>query len=327
MARLGEFERIDRYFKPLAAEFEGSLELSDDAALLPVPPGETVVVTTDAMVEGVHYLAGEDPGRVARKALRVNLSDLAAMGARPLAYLLTTALPGSVDDDWLAAFAAGLGDDQERYGIHLAGGDSVSTPGPATISVTAFGAVPEGLEIRRSGARPGDRVWVSGTIGDGALGLLAARGELKTLSLAHREYLAGRYYMPSPRLALGERLRGIASAAADVSDGLLGDLGHICAASGVGATLMAERVPQSPAVQAAAVDPKSRVLAWAGGDDYELLFTAAADATAAVNLIAREIDLPVTCIGEVVSGSDATMLDAAGNPVALPPAWQHFSSE
>ena len=216
MVRLGEFERIRCYFKPLAAHFEGALELSDDAALLPVPSGETLVVTTDAMVEGVHYLAGEDPGRVARKALRVNLSDLAAMGARPLAYLLTTALPGSVDEGWLVAFAAGLRDDQERYGIHLAGGDSVSTPGPATISVTAFGAVPEGREIRRSGARPGDRVWVSGTIGDGALGLLAAREELKTLSPAHREYLAGRYHLPSPRLALGERLWGMATAAGSV---------------------------------------------------------------------------------------------------------------
>lgn len=324
MAGLGEFDRIDRYFRPLAADFEGALELLDDAALLPVPAGETLVVTTDAMVEGVHYLAGEDPGRVARKALRVNLSDLAAMGARPLAYLLTTALPVSVDDDWLAAFAAGLGDDQERYGLHLAGGDSVSTPGPAVISITAFGSVPEGRAIRRSGARPGDRVWVSGTIGDGALGLLAACGELKDLSPADLEYLAGRYRLPSPRLALGERLRGIATAAADVSDGLLGDLGHICAASGVGATLMAERVPQSPAVQAAAVDPKSRALAWAGGDDYELLFTAAADATGAVNRIAGEIELPLACIGEVVSGGDVTMLDAAGNPLALPAAWQHF---
>ncbi len=324
MVRLGEFERIDRYFRSLAAGFETALELADDAALLPVPAGETLVVTTDAMVEGVHYLAGEDPGRVARKALRVNLSDLAAMGARPLAYLLTTALPVSVDDDWLAAFAAGLRDDQQHYGIHLVGGDSVSTPGPAMISVTAFGSVPEGREIRRSGARPGDRIWVSGTIGDGALGLQAARGELDTLSAADRKYLAGRYRLPSPRLALGKRLRGIATAAADVSDGLLGDLGHICAASGVGATLMAERVPQSPAVQAAAVDPESRSLALAGGDDYELLFTAAADATAAVNRIAGEIDLPLACIGEVVSGSDVTMLDAAGNPVALPPGWRHF---
>lgn len=328
MPGLGEFDRIDRHFKPLAAGFDGALALSDDAALLTPDPGETLVLTTDAMVEGVHYLAGEDPGRLAAKALRVSLSDLAAMGARPLVYLLTTALPNSVDDAWLAAFAAGLAGDQERYGIRLAGGDSVSTPGPATISITAIGTVPDGQAIRRSGARIGDRIWVSGTVGDGALGLLAARGQLAGLAPAHVEALAGRYRLPTPRLALGERLRGVATAAADLSDGLSGDLGHICAASGVGARVMVDAVPLSPAAQAAcAADSMLAGLALGGGDDYELLFAAGPDAGPDVTRIAAELGLPVSCIGEIVAGESVAMLGKDGRPVGLPPSWEHFRSE
>lgn len=325
MAGLGEFERIERYFKPLSRGFQGALQLEDDAALLPAPAGETLVATTDAMVEGVHYLSGEDPGRLARKALRVNLSDLAAMGARPLAYLLTTALPKTVDDAWLAAFVDGLRQDQERFGVHLAGGDSVSTPGPTTISITAFGSVPEGGAIRRSGARPGDRVWVSGTIGDGALGLLAARGQLAGLPEDKLETLAGRYRLPTPRIALGERLRGLATAAADLSDGLIGDLGHICDASGVGARVTAGKVPLSSAAEAAcAMDTKLVGIALAGGDDYELLFTAGAEAEADLVRISEDLDLALTCVGEVVSGDAVEMLGKDGNRIDLPQSWQHF---
>ncbi len=328
MAGLGEFDRIERHFKPLAAKFEGALQLGDDAALLPAPVGETLVATTDAMVESVHYLPAEDPGRLARKALRVNLSDLAAMGARPLVYLLTMALPKAVDDAWLAAFAEGLRQDQERFGLHLAGGDSVSTPGPAMISITAIGAVPNGQAIRRSGARPGDRVWVSGTVGDGALGLLAARGQLAGMPVDHMETLAGRYRLPTPRIALGERLRGIATAAADLSDGLIGDLGHICAASGVGARVAADKVPLSPAAEAAcSMDSMLVGIALAGGDDYELLFTAGADAEAGLVRIADDLDLAMTCIGEVVAGDAAEMLGKDGGPVDLPRSWQHFRAE
>lgn len=328
MAGLGEFDRIDRHFKPLAKDHQGALELLDDAALLAPPPGETLVVTTDAMVEGVHYLAGEDPGRLARKALRVNLSDLAAMGARPLVYLLTTALPETVGEDWLAAFADGLRQDQERYGLHLAGGDSVSTPGPVTISITAIGAVPDGQAIRRAGARAGDHVWVSGTVGDGALGLLAARGQLAALPATDQEYLAGRYRLPSPRLALGERLRGIATAAADVSDGLVGDLGHICRASGVGATLAAGQVPLSPAArEAAGTDPRLRAITWAGGDDYELVFAAPPTAAGRLGRIAADLDLPLTRIGEIIAGDAVAMVAADGRKLDLPPAWEHFQPE
>lgn len=323
--RLGEFERIDRYFKPLARDFDGALGLCDDAALLPSPAGETLVATADAVIEGVHYLPGEAPGRLACKALRVNLSDLAAMGARPLAYLLTMALPTSAGDEWLAAFTEGLRQDQQRYGVHLAGGDTVATPGPTTIAITAIGAVPEGSAILRSGARTGDHVWVSGTVGDGALGLLEARGDLPDLAAADRDTLAGRYRLPEPRVDLGPRLRGLASAAADVSDGLIGDLGHICAASGVGAIVEAERVPLSTAARAAiAADPALRPVALAGGDDYELLFTAASKAAAELGRIAAELGLPLTRIGEIVAGSGVTMTESDGRTTDLPPAWQHF---
>lgn len=325
MVGFGEFDRIERFFKPLAKRFEGALDLEDDAALLPDAPGETLAVTTDAMVEGVHYLPGEDPGRLARKALRVNLSDLAAMGARPLVYLLTTALPKTVGDDWLAGFADGLRQDQERYGVHLAGGDSVSTPGPTTISITAIGAVPEGQAIRRSGARPGDRIWVSGTIGDGALGLRAVRGQLAGLPAADQDYLAGRYRLPTPRVALGQRLLGIATAAADVSDGLIGDLRHICTASGVGAQIRADTVPLSPAGSAAiSVDPQLRPIVLAGGDDYELVFAAPAESGPTIAGFAGELGVPLAEIGEIVSDSAVSMLDLAGDPIALPPAWRHF---
>ena len=328
MAGIGEFDRIDRHFKPLAEGFAGALELKDDAALLSVPPGETLVVTTDTMVESVHYLPGEDPGRLARKALRVNLSDLAGMGARPLVYLLTTALPKDVGEDWLSAFADGLRQDQDRYGVHLAGGDSVATPGPTTISITAIGTVPEGRAICRAGARVGDRVWVSGTIGDGVLGLQAARGELAGLDDADRDYLAGRYHLPTPRVELGQRLRGIATAAADVSDGLLGDLGHICVASGVGARVMADSIPLSPAARAAAaLTPENRALALAGGDDYELVFTADPGAGEALPGLAGEIGCSLTEIGEIVAGETVTSIGADGRPLALPSAWQHFQSE
>ena len=328
MAIVGEFDRIDRHFKPLAAGFEGALELSDDAALVAPPVGESLVLTTDAMVEGVHYLPGEDPGRLARKALRVNLSDLAAMGARPLVYLLTTALPKAVEDDWLSAFAEGLRQDQDRFGVHLAGGDSVATPGPPMISITAIGTVPEGRTIRRSGTRPGDRVWVSGTIGDGVLGLQAARGGLDDLPEPDRDYLAGRYHLPTPRVELGQRLRGLATAAADVSDGLMGDLGHICAASGVGAKVVVETVPLSTAARAAAgLSRETAALAIAGGDDYELVFTAAPKTDRALAELADELECPLTRVGEIIAGNAVMPVTADGRPMTLPDSWQHFQPE
>src|SRR4051812_17503092 len=190
----GEFDLIRKYFAPLAAGFSGALDLEDDAATYQVPSGHELVLTADALVEGRHYLASDPADLIARKMLRVNLSDLAAKGARPVGYLMTTAFGPDIDEAWIAKFAAGLGADQQEYGIALMGGDTVATPGPTTLSVTALGIVPAGRALRRKGAKPGDRLFVSGTIGDGALGLKALRGQLLELSSAHREMLGDRYH-------------------------------------------------------------------------------------------------------------------------------------
>src|SRR5215472_2578795 len=225
-APIGEFERIARFFAPLAAP--GALGLTDDVAVIDGPDGEEYVLTTDAIVEGVHFLKDDPPDLVARKLLRVNLSDLAGKGARPIGYLLTTALPKRCGEDWLAAFAAGLAADQATYGIGLLGGDSTATSGPVTLSVTAIGSVARGAGVLRGTARPGDLVFVSGTLGDAALGLRVLRGELSGLDAADRDFLVDRYRLPQPRLELGRRLVGLAQAMTDISDGLVADLGHIC---------------------------------------------------------------------------------------------------
>ena len=321
---LGEFGRIARYFAPLAGP--GGLGLKDDAALLGCETGRRLVVTVDAMVAGVHFLPDDPPDLVARKLLRTNLSDLAAMGARPLYYLLATALPASCEDDWVARFAAGLGEDQRIFGVHLLGGDSVSTSGPAMFSLTAIGDVAEGAEIRRSGAKAGDKVWVSGTIGDAGLGLAVLKGRYPALAEEHRAALAARYRLPEPRTALGPKLAGIARAMIDVSDGLLADLGHICEASGVAATVMAAALPLSPAALAVeAGEPDLRARCATTGDDYELLFTAPADADAAIFAASREAGVVVTMIGAVTAGAGVRLLDAEGRAIAIGRAgYRHF---
>ena len=211
----GEFEIIAKYFAPLTAGAPGAEGLTNDAAVFTPRAGLGVVVTVDAMVAGVHFLPGDPPETLGRKLLRVNLSDLAAMGARPLGYLLVTALPRDLEEPWIAAFAAGLAEDQEAFGIVLMGGDTVSTPGPTTLSLTAFGEVATGHALTRAGAREGDDIYVSGTLGEGALGLKVLQGAFGDLSEADRASLAGRYRLPEPRLALGQALadRGLASAA------------------------------------------------------------------------------------------------------------------
>jgi thiamine-monophosphate kinase len=314
-AELGEFGRIRHLLAPLATA-PGALGLTDDAALIDLPPGERLVVTADALVEGVHFLAGDPPDLVARKLLRCNLSDLAAMAAIPVAYVMTMALPPRCDDDWVARFAQGLAIDQAEFGIHLLGGDSVSTPGPITLSVTAFGRAPAGGEVRRSGARPGDIVYVSGTIGDGALGLLAATGRLVGLDPAERDYLADRYRLPRPRTTLGPALSGLATAMMDISDGLIGDLDHLAAASGVAAVIEAALVPLSPAAASVIADDVGRIEAvLTGGDDYELLFTAAPDTDLAGP--AARSGVPVTAIGRVTAGAGVEILDRDGAPLPL----------
>ena len=321
---LGEFGRIRRYFAPLAGP--GGLGLKDDAALIDCAPGRSLVVTVDAMVEGVHYLPEDPPELVARKLLRVNLSDLAAKGARPLHYLLTTALPRAFGDDWVARFAAGLAEDQRQFDVDLLGGDLVSTSGPAVLSLTALGEVAAGTEIRRSGAREGDRVWVSGTIGDATLGLKVLRGAYSQLDPAERSLLVARFQLPEPRTGLGPRLVGVAHAMCDVSDGLIADLGHICEASGVAATVELASLPLSgPASRLAEQEPDLPAWLVTAGDDYELLFTAPPAATPAIERLAAELTLPITPIGIVEPGSGVRLLAPDGQPVPIAaPGYRHF---
>lgn len=296
-----EFALIARHFRPLAGE--GALGLLDDAALLTPPAGRELVLAADAMVAGVHFLENDPPDTIGRKLLRVNLSDLAAMGADPLGYLMTVALPRGTPDAWLAAFAAGLAEDQARFGLAVLGGDTVSTPGPLTLSLTILGSVAPGTALRRAGAEAGDDVWVSGRIGDGWLGLRAARGDRADPEGA----LAARYRLPEPRLALGRALRGVAHACMDVSDGLLQDLSHLCRAGGVSAEVEAALVPVS--------DPAAPIEALVtGGDDYELLFAAAPRDAARV--LAAAGATPVTRIGRFTAGAPhVTLLDAGGRDV------------
>lgn len=317
-----EFALIARHFRPLAGP--GALALEDDAALLDPPPGRQLVLAADAMVAGVHFLPDDPPETVGRKLLRVNLSDLAAMGAAPLGYLMTTAFPKDTADDWIAGFVRGLAEDQRAYGLAVLGGDTVSTPGPMALSLTILGSVVPGAALRRRGARPGDQIWVSGTIGDGAFGLRVLRGLLPPDPAGH---LVRRYRLPEPRLALGAALVGVARAAMDVSDGLVQDLGHLCRAGGCGAVLEAARVPlSSPAAAAVAADPALLALALTGGDDYELLFAAPAEAEAEVQARAAAAAVPVTRIGRFVEGpAEVAVRDAGGAPLALPKGgWSHF---
>ena len=321
---LGEFGRIREYFAPLAGL--GSLELTDDAALLDCPPGYRLVVTVDQLVEGVHFLPDDPPDLVARKLMRRNLSDLAAMGATPRHYLVTSALPQTHDDDWVRRFAAGLAEDQHRYGLALLGGDSTSTPGPAALTLTAIGHVASGREIRRNGAQPGDHIWVSGTIGDAFLGLKALRGEFAGLAPEHRDALAARFRLPEPRCNLGPSLIGIAHAMIDVSDGLVADLGHICETSGVAAIVELPCVPLSPAArELVAGDAALPAALVTGGDDYELLFAAPPDADDEIVSLSRGLKQPITRIGAIETGMGVKVIDGDGREVSLAtPGWRHF---
>jgi thiamine-monophosphate kinase len=317
----GEFEFIARRLRPLAAGTGAALALTDDAALLDPPPGQQLVLTKDAMVAGVHFLPDDPPGQIAQKLLRVNLSDLAAMGASPLGYLMAMARPAGLDEAWLESFCDGLAADQAEFGIGLLGGDTVSTPCPITLSLTAIGSVPAGAALRRDAAEPGDDIYVSGTLGDGALGLSVLRGKL-TPGAAVSAFLVDRYRRPQPRLDLGLALRGIAHAAIDVSDGLLADLGHILETSEVGAEVLADKLPLSLAGRDL---DGAREAALAGGDDYELLFTAPPGRRGAIEAIARKLALPLTHIGRIEAQAGLRLRDAQGRPVAVRKAgWRHF---
>ncbi len=307
-----EFALIARHFRPLAGP--GALDLIDDAAVLSVPVGCELVVAADAMVAGVHFLPDDPADLVGRKLLRTNLSDLAAMGAAPLGYLMTVSVPRATPDAWFAAFAAGLAQDQREFAITLLGGDTTSTPGPITLSLTVLGTVMAGQAVRRVGARPGDMLFVTGTIGDGALGLLAARGELADAD----GFLADRYRLPRPRLGVARH--GVVAAALDVSDGLVQDVGHLCRAGGCGAEIRAADLPLSAAARATLPAMLPRILT--GGDDYELAMAVRPEQAGRLDAGS----LPVTCIGRFVAGPPRVVVrDAKGAEIALGAGgWNHF---
>ena len=322
----GEFDLIERFFRPLSGAAPGAFALRNDGALL-TPPAETsLVVTKDLMVAGVHYPEGEEPSILARRLLRVNLSDLAAMGATARSYALGLALPEDVGDAWVEAFAAGLAHDQAAFGVALIGGDTVATQGPAVLSLTAFGTVAGDACLTRSGAGAGDDIYVSGTVGDAALGLRAVRGELAALAASDGAVLAARFRLPEPRLALGTALVGLATCAIDVSDGLAADLGHICEESGVAARIAADAVPLSPAARRAVGGGEAAIADLVtGGDDYELLFCAPPAERGAVEALGHRLDLAVSRIGVIERGQGVTVVDADGRPLALGKAgYTHF---
>jgi thiamine-monophosphate kinase len=321
--RLGEFALIAKLFAPLAKS-EGAFGLLDDVATLSLPQGRELVAKVDAIVEGVHFFRDDPAALVAKKALRVNLSDLAAKGASPIGYLLSLSVAPWCDDDWLTRFAAGLAEDQAKFAISLLGGDTTGTPGALTVSITALGAIEAGRTIRRAGAKAGDLVFVSGTIGDAGAGLALLKGEAGPLSPSERETLIGRYRVPEPRLALGQRLVGLASASLDVSDGLMADLSHIAEVSRVRICVDAPRIPLSPAcAKFWGRDAVQRAVT--AGDDYEIAFTAPESSRSEVLRAAEASGTPVHEVGRVEEGEGVILLDENGAemPVAQP-GFTHF---
>jgi len=309
-----EFDLIADLFAPLAGK--GSLGLKDDVALIGPRAGRELVVTTDAIVAGVDFFPGDPAETVAKKALRVNLSDLAAKGAEPFGYLLTLALPRSINERWLRAFARGLTADQKAFGLSLLGGDMSSTPGPLSVSITAFGYVPKGRTILRRGAKPGDLVFVTGSIGDSGGGLTALKAKTRAAALI------ARYRVPQPRVTFGPKLRGIASAALDVSDGLLADLGHIADVSKVHVAVIADRVPLSAALTRFDGDVVRAVTA---GDDYEIAFTVPRAKRAQVLAAAKAAGVRVSEIGFVAKGRGVALLGRSGRAIRIgKKGWEHF---
>jgi thiamine-monophosphate kinase len=326
----GEDQLIARYFRPLAKD-PGALGLTDDAAVITPPPGCDLVLKTDGVISGVHFFPDDPAASVAKKVLRMNLSDLAAKGATPLGFLLAIALPRDTAEAWLAAFAQGLGEDAEHYGCPLLGGDTDRTPGPLSVSVTAFGTVPQGTMVLRSGAKPGHVVVVTGTIGDAAIGLRLRRDKAAAdrwnLNADLRHHLLDRYLLPQPRNVIAASIRAFASAAMDVSDGLAGDLAKLCRASKASADIDSARVPLSGAARTAlAAEPALMEAILTGGDDYEIIATVPPEQLQALKTAAAGTGVAVSEIGRMRAGEgEATFLDADDNPLAFAqPSFSHF---
>ncbi len=323
-----EFDLIKRLFVPLTGGRPEALNLADDVALIAGPAGQQWAITKDAMVAGVHFFPDDPPELIARKLVRVNLSDLASKGAEPQFLLLATCFPQDVDAAWIDRFAGGLKTDCEEFTVAVIGGDTVATPGPLVLALTAVGRLPENTALLRSNARSGDHIWLSGSLGDAALGLFVAKGERKTLSDTDVGFLLDRYRLPRPRVTLGPRLRGLAHAGMDVSDGLLGDLAHICRASSCAAEIEADRLPLSAAARAALAAGLGNGLSTVvtGGDDYEILFTAPPDADRALSALSGELDVPLTRIGRIKPGQGVALLDGDGNVLDVGQGgYRHFS--
>ena len=318
---LDEFDRIKKYFKPLASAERGSLDLLDDAAVLPIGSASELVISTDALVEGIHYVGDEDASLIAQKSLRTNLSDMAAMGAAPWAYtlsLILDPLKKCSADQWLDSFVAGLQIDQNKYDVRLIGGDSVVGAGPTVISITIIGKLNNKGPLVRSVALQNDDVYVSGTIGDSAAGLQVIKGSLDFLDLSDQIYLKNRYYLPQPRVALGSALVGLASAAMDVSDGLIQDMGHLCSASGLAAVINWPNVPLSPPVITLLESKSISISAIInGGDDYELLFTAPSILRPDIEELSKKTEVPLTRIGYMTEGADVLLMDKENQLISL----------
>lgn len=327
---MGEDELIQTIFAPLAAGFPGALGLRDDCAVLAPPDGTDLVLTTDAVAEGVHFLADDPPADIAWKALAVNVSDLAAKGATPIAYLMALSFPERPERAWLDAFARGLGEAQAAFGIGLAGGDTDRRPGPFSAAITAIGTVPRGRMVRRATARAGDVLFLSGTLGDGALGLIVRRDEGAAAALgldaAAAQALVTRYRRPTPRPTLAPALLAFASAAMDVSDGLVKDCGRLARASGLRAEIMGALAPLSAPMRAAlARRPDLFTTALTGGDDYEILASVAPGDADAFRAAATTAGVAVTEIGRLAAGEGVAVLGPDGRPLALGGGgWEHF---
>jgi len=327
----GEEALIAEFWAPLTVGYAGARNLKDDAATIAAPPGEELVVTTDALIAGVHFLRDEDPFSVGWKALAVNVSDLIAKAAVPLAYVMNIALPTSVAREWLSGFAQGLDAAQSAFGCRLIGGDTDRTPGLLSVSITAFGTAPVGRMLPRNGARVGDRVYVTGTIGDATLGLALRRNSHSRKRWASTPeaacYLAGRFSRPQPPLAIIMALRACASASMDVSDGLMKDFGRLCGASGVGGRIEAMRVPFSDAARAAIEAGVSVAELMAGGEDYEVLACVPEERASAFEVMAREMGTRVTCIGiiEPHKAGIAAVGDDGARLHFSHTGWDHFA--